>query len=80
MLFGKRIWCEDDATLFMGPDDHEGERQAWQRLFGETLDLRKAVEKEDDGYEPVFYRMPNGIIICQTASGSEFFEPPRETP
>lgn len=80
MQHGTRIWCEDDATLFMGPEDHENEKQAWKRLFGEELNLKTAVEKLDDGYEPIWYRMPNSIIICQTADGTLFFNPPENSP
>lgn len=76
MKYGTRIWIEDDATMFMGAEDHEDERAAWRRLFNEKLDLKKAVEKIDDGCEPFWYRMPNGVIICRSADGTEFLNPP----
>jgi len=51
---GKQLFMEDDAL----PHDYERVEEAYQRLFGEKLDLKKAVASEDWG-DAHAYRMPN---------------------
>ncbi len=41
----KLVWQEDDA-----PDpDKEGVHEAWERLYGDELDLSKAQDMQQDG-------------------------------
>lgn len=63
----KRVWVEDDATP--GTEGHEGLYGAWQRLFGEKLELFRAVKLTDyaDGED---YLMPNGHIAYLSYPGN----------
>lgn len=59
----KRIWYTEPCDLQAGADNA---RTTWQKLFGEVMELKKAVENHDGGDYFIYY-MPNGYaytIAC----------------
>lgn len=75
------VWEEDDAMTW----DREKIEGAWQRLFGERLDIRSAAAKYDAG-DAVFYLFPGGRIACSACDGEAIYQchpslvPTRSTP
>lgn len=62
---GKAIWVEDDAM----PPGYETVAAAWERLFNEKLDTKKALEKIDHG-DCFEYLMPNGYVASLSYPGN----------
>lgn len=64
IVLGPRVWSEDDAA-----PDAESIHEAWQRLFGEPLDVRRAARKEDWG-DCDLHLMPNGHVAVTSYPGN----------
>lgn len=72
MKDSKRVWTEDDCTS--GTEGHVTIQQMWRGLFGEELDTKKALRKEDCGDYDKFW-MPNGYIaILSYPGGSAIYK------
>lgn len=63
----KYLWADEPCDRFL--DGHESVYAAWRRLFGETLDLKDAVETIDNG-DHTIYRMANGHTVVIACDGN----------
>lgn len=68
MKLGRTLWKEDDATT--RDPDHEGLPTAWERLFGEPYDRKKAVEIEDEDSDEELIRFPSGAVALSSYPGN----------
>lgn len=72
MTHGKLVWSEDECTRH--DPDHETIGRQWRRRFGEELDAKQTVEREDAG-DTFWYRMRNGYVACLSYDGWYVYAP-----
>jgi hypothetical protein len=63
---GKLLWADEPCEREAGS---ESVYEAWDRLFGEPLDVRRAV-RLDDGGDATTHHMPNGHCVTFACDGN----------